>query len=56
MSSLTGRRIIAVADSRMGDRISLGAGLSKLGHAKQVIEFWADRFVKVMKEAHGMKS
>ena len=39
LDSLTGRRIIAVADSRMGDRISLGAGLSKLGHAKQVIEF-----------------
>jgi hypothetical protein len=56
VDSLTGIRIIAAVDSRMGDRVDLKAGLSKLGHAKQVVEFWADRFVRVMREAHGMKS
>ena len=56
LDSLTGKRIIAAADSRMGDRVDFKAGMSKLGHAKQVIEFWAERFVNVMKMAHGMKS
>ena len=56
LDSLTGKRIIAGADSRMGDRVAFKAGLSKYGHAKQVIEFWAERFVNVMKMAHGMKS
>ena len=56
LDSLTGKRIIAAADNRMGDRVDFQAGLSKLGHAMQVIEFWAERFVNVMKMAHGMKS
>ena len=53
---MSGRRVIAGADSRMGDRIAFKAGLSKFGHAKQVIEFWAERFVNVMRQAHGIKS
>ena len=56
LDSLTGKRIIAGADSRMGDRVDFKAGLSKFGHAKQVIEFWAERFVNVMRKAHGIKS
>lgn len=56
LDSVTGKRIIAAADSRMGDRIAFTAGLSKLGHAKQVIEFWVERFVNVMRKAHGIKS
>ena len=56
LDSVTGKRIIAAADSRMGDRVAFKAGLSKFGHAKQVIEFWAERFVNVMKKAHGIKS
>ncbi len=56
LDAVTGKRIIAAADSRMGDRVSYGAGLSTLGHAKQVIELWAERFVNVMRKAHGIKS
>ena len=56
LDSLTGKRIIAAADSRMGDRVAFKAGMSKLGHAKQVIEFWAERFANVMRRAHGIKS
>ena len=56
LDSLTGKRIIAGADSRMGDRVDFKAGLSKFGHAKQVIEFWAERFVNVLRKAHGIKS
>ena len=55
LDSVTGKRIIAAADSRMGD-MSYGAGLSTLGHAKQVIELWAERFVNVMRKTHGIKS
>ena len=56
LDSLTGKRIIAGADSRMGDRVAFKAGLSKYGHAKQVIEFWAEWFVNVMRKAHSLKS
>ncbi len=55
LDSVTGKRIIAAADSRMGD-MSYGAGLTTLGHAKQVIELWAERFVNEMRKAHGIKS
>ena len=55
LDAVTGNRIIAGTDSRMGD-FSYGAGLSTLGHAKQVIELWAERFVNVMRKAHGIKS
>ncbi len=55
LDAVTGKRIIAATDSRMGD-MSYGAGLTTLGHAKQVIELWAERFVNVMKKAHGIKS
>lgn len=56
LDSVTNKRIIAGVETRMGSRISLAAGLSSLGHAKQVVEYWADRLVKVMKQAHGMKT
>lgn len=56
IDSVTGQRVIAGVESRMGNRIALAAGLTSLGHAKQVIEVWADRFVDVMKNAHGIKS
>ena len=55
LDAVTGKRIIAAADTRMGD-MSYAAGLTTLGHAKQVIELWAERFVNVMRKAHGIKS
>ncbi|MCH7925883.1 MAG: DUF3313 domain-containing protein [Planctomycetes bacterium] len=53
LDSQSGVRVIAVVDTRMGNRLSIGAGLSELGHAKQVIKHWIDRFVKRVDEAHG---
>lgn len=53
LDAQTGERVFAVVDSRQGDRLAIGAGLSGLGHAKQVIDHWIGRFVKRMDEAHG---
>ena len=53
LDSQSGVRVIAVVDTRQGNRLSIGAGLSELGHAKQVIKHWIDRFVKRLDEAHG---
>ena len=53
LDSQSGVRVIAVVDTRQGNRLSIGAGLSELGHAKQVIKHWIDRFVKRVDEAHG---
>ncbi len=53
LDAQTGERVFAVVDSRQGDRMSIGAGLTELGHAKQVIDHWIDRFVKRVDEAHG---
>ena len=53
LDSQTGERVMAVVDSRQGDRLSIGAGLTELGHAKQVINHWIERFVKRVDKAHG---
>ena len=53
LDSQTGVRVIAVVDTRQGNRLSFGAGLSELGHAKQVIKHWIERFVKRVDKAHG---
>jgi len=53
VDSQSGERVRAVVDSRVGDRFALSAGLDPLGHSKQVIRKWADRFVKRIDDAHG---
>ncbi len=53
IDSVSGRRVFAVVDTRQGSRFALTAGLSELGHAKQVITHWVERFVKRVDEAHG---
>ena len=53
LDSRSGVRIIAVVDTRQGNRLSIAAGLSELGHARQIIKHWIDRFVKRVDEAHG---
>ena len=50
---LTGQRIGAIVETRSGDRISVAAGLSRLGHTKQVIRYWVERFLKNLNKAHG---
>ncbi len=48
-------RVIAVVDSRQGSRASIGADLQAFGHAKQVMDFWIERFIKQLDKAHGVK-
>ena len=56
LDSLTGERIGAIVESRTGDRLSLTSGLSRLGHAKQVMRYWVKRFVNNLNKAHGYKA
>ena len=56
IDSLTGERIGAIVETRSGDRMSLGSGLSRMGHAKQVMRYWVERFLKNLNKAHGYKS
>jgi hypothetical protein len=53
LDSQTGERVFAVVDTRQGDRLAIAAGLDPLGHAKQVIRHWIERFVKRVDKAHG---
>ncbi len=56
IDSLTGERIGAIVETRSGNRISVAAGLSRMGHAKQVMRYWVERFLKNLNKAHGYKS
>jgi hypothetical protein len=55
LDSMTGELIIAVVDSRSGDRVSLdvGSGLTAWGSATQAMHHWVNRFKKRLDEAHG---
>ena len=53
LDSQTGVRVFAVVDTRQGDRLSIGPGLDPLGHAKQVVRHWVERFVTRVDTAHG---
>ena len=53
IDSLTNQRIAAVVDSQKGNRLSIAEGLSTYGHAKQVMETWAERFVANLDSMHG---
>lgn len=52
LDSQTGERLAAVVDSRTGEQFSL-AGLGEFDHAKQVMKFWINRFMKRLDEARG---
>jgi hypothetical protein len=46
IDSVTNKRVAAIVETASGRRLSVGVGLSTLGHAKQVIDGWVERFVK----------
>lgn len=52
IDSETGERIVAIVETRLGNRLSIAPGLSQYGHARQVIRQWADRFVARINAAH----
>ncbi len=56
VDSITGERIGAIVETRSGNRLSMAPGLNRLGHAKQVIRYWIERFLKNLNKAHGYKS
>jgi hypothetical protein len=56
VDSGTNKRLAAVVETREGSRLGIAAGLSTFGHAKEVMDFWIERFVKRLDAAHGRKS
>ncbi len=53
--SVTMERIVAVVETQRGSRLSFSAGLSKFGHAKEVMKGWVERFVKRLNAANSGK-
>ena len=53
VDSATGERVFAFVHTGKGNRISMNAGLSTWGHAKQVMDFWAEKAVERLDEVHG---
>ncbi len=56
VDSLTGQRIAAGVDNQKGSRLSMGAGLTWYGHAKEVMENWAKDLKKMIDKIHGKTS
>jgi hypothetical protein len=52
LDAQTGERIVAVVDSRTGSAPDV-SGLSTDAHAREVLRFWVERFVRRLDEAHG---
>jgi len=55
VDSVTGERLAAVMDERLGDRFGFKAGLESLGHAYQVIDMWADNVERRINKIYGPK-
>lgn len=54
IDSVSKDRLAAVVDSQSGSRFGFTAGLSALGHAKEVMDGWAKRFVARLDKLHGI--
>lgn len=54
--SQTGERLTAIVESRQGAHFSFSDAVSRYGHAKQVMRYWIERFVKRLDRAHGFKT
>ena len=54
LDSMTGERILAVVDKRSGEYNPLpsAAEFDELGHAKEAIKHWVERFVSRVDKAH----
>ena len=46
-------RLAAVVDSQSGGRLGVTTGLQTYGHAMEVMDGWAARFVKRLDDIHG---
>ena len=54
IDSQTGRRLFAFVHTRPGDRMAIAEGLDAWGHAKQAMDFWAQKLVERLDRAHGL--
>jgi hypothetical protein len=50
VDSVSGQRVLAMVDSRSGERVSI-EGLGDLDHAKQAVRYWVKDFVQRVEEA-----
>jgi hypothetical protein len=53
LDSVSGERVAAVVDSQSGGRMGVTAGLTRYGHAEQVMDGWVERIIKRLDKAHG---
>lgn len=53
VDSASEERLAMVMDSESGGRLGVVAGLQTYGHARQVMDGWAERFVKRLDAIHG---
>jgi Protein of unknown function (DUF3313) len=53
VDSVSGQTIAAAIDNQKGSRLSIGAGLTWLGNAEEVMENWAEDLKKWVDETHG---
>lgn len=53
LDTATGQRLFAFVHTRSGDRLALVEGLQEFGHAKQAMDFWAEKLVERVDDAHG---
>ena len=56
LDSRTGERLGAIVESKQGEQFSFSDAVSRYGHAKQVMRYWIERFVKRLDQAHGFKT
>jgi len=53
VDSVSGQTIAAAIDNQKGSRLSIGAGLTWLGNAEEVMDNWAEDLKKWVDEVHG---
>jgi len=56
VDSVNGQTIAAAIDNQKGSRLSMGAGLTWYGNAKEVMENWAKDLKKWIDGVHGKTS
>lgn len=53
LDSVSNERVAAVVDAQSGGRLGVTAGLTRYGHAEQVMDAWVERLVTRLDKIHG---
>ena len=56
VDSVSGKTLGALIDNQKGSRLGFTAGLTRFGHAKAVMENWAEDLKKYLDQVHGKTS